>query len=153
MKLKLLTIGILVISVVFNACGHGRASDEKEKKMATIHLTTKEFKEKVYDYDKYPDEWKYEGDRPAVVDFYATWCGPCKALSPVLEELAKEYEGKVHVYKVDVDKEPELARTFGIRSIPTLLFVPVGREPSMAAGAPSKAQLKEKLEGMLKNRQ
>lgn len=150
MRLKLLTVGILAISVVFNACGHGRTSDKKEKKMATIHLTTKEFKEKVYDYNKHPDEWKYEGDMPAIVDFYATWCGPCKALSPILEELAEEYEGKAYIYKVDVDKEPELARAFGIRSIPTLLFIPMGKEPSMASGAPSKAQLKEKLDGMLK---
>ncbi len=118
--------------------------------MATIHLTTQEFKEKVYNYDANPNSFKYEGNLPAIVDFYATWCGPCKALGPVIDDLAKEYEGKILIYKVDVDQNEELSRAFGIRSIPTLLFIPKDGEPSMSAGAPSKAQLKQIIEDMIK---
>ena len=77
--------------------------------MEIVHLTKAEFLKKVYNYEVNPNDWKYEGDKPAIVDFYATWCGPCKALAPVLEELAKEYAGKVYIYKIDVDKEEELA--------------------------------------------
>ncbi len=118
--------------------------------MATIHLTTQEFKEKVYNYDANPDTFRYEGNLPAIVDFFATWCGPCRALSPVLDELAKEYEGKILIYKVDVDKNEELSRVFGIRSIPTLLYIPKNGQPSIAPGAPSKAQLRQMIEDMIK---
>ncbi len=118
--------------------------------MGTIHLTAKEFKERVHNYDESTTEFKYKGDKPAIVDFYATWCGPCKALSPVLENLAEEYDGKVYIYKVDVDKERELAQAFGIRSIPTLLYIPVTGKPTLVTGAPPKAQLKANIDNLLK---
>lgn len=111
--------------------------------MGTIHIGKEEFLSKVYNYEANPETWKFEGDKPAIVDFYATWCGPCKALGPVLEELAEEYGGKLDIYKVDVDKEQELSSVFGIRSVPTLLFIPRSGEPSMSSGAPSKPQLKK----------
>ncbi len=118
--------------------------------MGTIHLTTKEFKERVHNYDESTSEFKYKGNMPAIVDFYATWCGPCKALAPVLEDLAEEYAGKIVIYKVDVDQEPELAQAFGIRSIPTLLYIPKTGKPTLSAGAPPKAQLREMIEKMIK---
>src|SRR5512142_2172117 len=99
-----------------------------------VHLTTQDFKEKIVDYEK-GNEWKYEGNLPAIVDFYADWCGPCKMVAPVLEELAKEYSGQILVYKVDTENEQELAAVFGIQSIPTLLFVPKDGQPQAAMGA------------------
>jgi len=100
----------------------------------TENLTKATFIEKVFDYEN-EKEWNYKGDTPCIIDFWAEWCGPCKAVGPVLEELSDEYAGKVIVYKVDTETEQELAGVFGIRSIPSLLFVPVGEKPQMAAGA------------------
>ena len=110
--------------------------------MATIKLTTEEFKNKVFDYTKHT-EWSYAGDTPALIDFYADWCGPCKMVAPVLEELSKEYGDKVPIYKVDTEVEQELAAVFGIRSIPSMLFIPVNDQPKMQAGALPKNVLKE----------
>ena len=108
---------------------------EGNKKMNVVHLTTAEFMKRVADVSTNATEWKFLGDKPAIVDFYATWCGPCKQMSPVLEEVANEYEGQIDVYKVDVDKEPELSQIFGIRSVPTLLFAPKDGKPQMMSGA------------------
>src|SRR5207253_2125221 len=94
------------------------------KAMATIHLSAQEFKDRVFDYEK-EQEWKYKGELPAIVDFYADWCGPCRAVAPALEELSDEYEGKLVIYKIDTDKEMELSALFGIQSIPTILFIPM----------------------------
>lgn len=120
--------------------------------MGAIYLTTQEFKERVYNYDENPKSFKYEGSLPAIVDFFATWCGPCKALSPTLDDLTNEYDGKINIYKVDVDKNEELSNVFGIRSVPTLLFIPKEGQPSISAGAPSKAQLKQIIENQLINK-
>jgi thioredoxin len=98
------------------------------------HLTKETFLSKVFDYEK-NKEWKYEGTLPCVIDFYADWCGPCKMVAPVLEELAKDFEGKLNIYKVDTEEEQELAAVFGIRSIPSILFVPAEGQPQMAMGA------------------
>lgn len=117
--------------------------------MGTIHIGKEEFLKRVYDYESNPKSLKFEGDKPAIVDFYATWCGPCQGLGPVLEELADEYSGKLDIYKVDVDKEQELSSVFGIRSVPTLLFIPRSGDPSMSSGAPSKQQLKQIIDGHL----
>lgn len=119
--------------------------------MEIVHLTKAEFLNKVYNFEADSKEWKYEGDKPAIVDFYATWCGPCKALAPVLEDLAKEYDGKIYVYKVDVDKEKDLAAAFNIRSIPTLLWIPQSGKPTVTQGALPKADLKKLIEGTLLN--
>jgi thioredoxin 1 len=98
------------------------------------NLTKETFKQKVFNFEE-NTEWKFEGNRPCIIDFYADWCGPCKMVAPVLEELSKEYEGKVDIYKVDTEKEQELAAMFGIRSIPSILFVPRDAQPQMASGA------------------
>ena len=106
---------------------------KKENKMTTIHLTKAEFLSKVANFETNPTEWKYLGDKPALIDFYADWCGPCKAIAPVLEELAAEYGDRIYIYKINTETEPELAALFGIRSIPSLLFVPMNAQPQMAA--------------------
>ncbi len=98
------------------------------------HLTKDTFIEKVFDFEK-NKEWKFSGEIPCIIDFYADWCGPCKMVAPVLEEISKEYQGKINVYKVDTEKEQELASVFGIRSIPSILFVPKEGKPQMAMGA------------------
>lgn len=121
----------------------------KEKTMGTIHLTKEEFLKKVVNYETSPNEWKYLGDKPCLIDFYADWCGPCKAVAPVLEELAREYDGQIYIYKIDTDKEQELAGVFGIRSIPSLLFVPMTGQPQMSMGAMPKNQLKEAIDKVL----
>ena len=113
------------------------------------HLTTETFKEKVFNYD-INKEWKFEGDKPCLIDFYADWCGPCRMVAPVLEELAKEYDGKLNIYKVDTDKEQELAMVFGIQSIPSLLFVPKDGQPQMAMGALPKETFKKAIKDVLK---
>lgn len=107
--------------------------------MATIQLTTRDFKEKIFNYEK-EKEWSYKGQLPVLIDFYADWCGPCKMVAPILEELSKEYEDRLIIYKVDTEVEQELASVFGIRSIPTFLFIPVDGDPMMQPGAlPRKA--------------
>ncbi len=98
------------------------------------HLTKATFLNKVFDYEK-NKEWKFEGTKPCIIDFYADWCGPCKMVAPVLEDLAKDFDGKLNVYKVNTEEEQELASAFGIRSIPSFLFVPAEGQPQMAMGA------------------
>ena len=115
--------------------------------MAT-NLTKETFKEKVFDFET-NKEWNFVGDKPAIVDFYADWCGPCKVLAPTLEELSKEYDGKIDIYKIDTEKEQELAGVFGIRSIPSILFIPMEGQPQMAAGALPKDTLIKAMEDVL----
>ena len=109
------------------------------------HLTKQAFIKKVFNYEK-SKEWKFEGDIPCVIDFWAPWCGPCRAVGPVIDELSKEYAGKVNFHKINTDEEQELAGAFGIRSIPSLLFVPTKGQPKMAVGALPKESLKEAVE-------
>lgn len=111
-------------------------------------LTKDTFLEKVFNFEE-NSEWKYEGDLPCIIDFYADWCQPCKMIAPVLEELAEEYDGKVNIYKVDTESEQELAGAFGIQSIPSLLFVPLEGKPQMAAGALPKDTLVQAMKEVL----
>lgn len=106
------------------------------------HLTEQTFKEKVFNFEENKD-WKFEGDLPCVIDFYADWCQPCKIVAPVLEELQNEYEGKLNIYKVNTEVERRLASMFGIQSIPSLLFVPADGQPQMAMGALPKDTFKK----------
>ncbi|MEI8347106.1 MAG: thioredoxin [Pseudomonadota bacterium] len=113
------------------------------------HLTIEMFKEKIYDFDN-NKTWQFKGALPVIIDFYADWCGPCQSLSPILEDLSQEYAGKVDFYKVDTEQEEALSAMFNIRSIPSMLFIPLGEEPQMAAGALSKSALKEAILKVLK---
>lgn len=147
--------GALLGFLIFSMFKKGKSTDNKsnniktEKAMKTVELTKSDFLTKVADFETNPQTWKYLGDKPAIVDFYATWCGPCKSIAPVLEDLAAEYEGKIHVYKIDVDKEQNLASAFNVRSIPTLLFIPVDGKPQMAQGAMSKSDFKKLIDEFL----
>ncbi|MFK5854835.1 MAG: thioredoxin domain-containing protein [Bacteroidota bacterium] len=144
---KLSIIFILAISISIISCGNiqGNQSGEDVKiennggeelsEVAPEYLTYETFKEKVWDFEKNPEEWKYEGDVPCVIDFYADWCKPCKMVAPIMDDLAKKYDGKVKIYKIDTDKEKKLAGVFGIRSIPSVLFSPMEGKPMMQTGA------------------
>ena len=112
------------------------------------HLTKETFLKKVFDYERNKD-WKYEGELPAIIDFYADWCGPCRIVAPVLEQLSKEYEGKINIYKIDTEAEQELAAVFGIRSIPSLLFIPRDGKPQMAMGALPKESFVQAIDDLL----
>jgi thioredoxin 1 len=114
----------------------------------TEHLTKETFLSKVFDYEQ-NKEWKYLGDKPCLIDFYADWCGPCKMVAPILEELSGEYDGKVNIYKIDTEAEQELAAVFGIKNIPSLLFVPVEGQPQMAMGALPKDSLEKAFKEIL----
>ncbi|MDR2968958.1 MAG: thioredoxin [Tannerellaceae bacterium] len=141
--------------MAFVACtGNGggtkeQTSKKQENKMKTIQLTKADFLSKVANYEVSPNEWKYLGDKPAIVDFYADWCGPCKMIAPILEELATEYGDSIYIYKVNTEKEQELAAAFGIRSIPSLLFIPMSGQPQMAQGAMPKNSFKEAIDKVL----
>jgi thioredoxin 1 len=113
--------------------------------MPAIHMTTQDFKDKVFNYETEAD-WKYQGDLPAIIDFYADWCGPCKMVAPILEELSNTYAGKILIYKVDTDVEQELSAVFGIQSIPTILFIGADGEPMMQPGALPKHVFKQIIE-------
>ncbi|HBN05890.1 MAG TPA: thioredoxin [Bacteroidales bacterium] len=152
----------MLATITFISCGNSTNEEtqntketknsttiKKENNMKTIHLTKSEFLSKVMNYEQNPKEWKYLGDKPCIIDFYADWCGPCKMVAPILEELAKEYDGEIYVYKIDTEKEQELAQAFGIRSIPSLLFVPMNEQPQMVMGALPKSEFKKAIDDIL----
>ena len=147
MKKLLITAFALL---AFAAGSQAQTNNKNAKNMKTIALTKADFLTKVANYETNPTEWKYLGDKPALVDFYG--CGPCKALAPVLEELAAEYGESIYIYKINTEEEQELAAAFGIRSIPTLLFIPKDGKPQMAQGALPKASLKEAIDKVLLNK-
>lgn len=132
MKNLILILFVFAAVITAAACNKETKSTVKDTKME--HLTAAAFKEKVFNYEK-EKEWKFTGDKPVIIDFYADWCGPCKMVAPVLEELSKEYDGKIQIYKVDTEKEHELASVFGIQSIPSILFIPMSGKPQMSVGA------------------
>ena len=154
MNNKLLITIIMVAAIFSTSCTSAKqkqqtTNKQEVKKMNTTELTLSEFKNKVMDFEKDPDNWNYKGDKPAIIDFYATWCGPCKATAPILDSLAEEYKDKIIVYKVDVDKEQELASMFGIRSIPSLLFIPMQGDPKMQVGAMGRMDLENAIKNTL----
>ena len=120
--------------------------------MALEHLTKQTFLDKVFNYEV-NKEWKFEGELPAIIDFFADWCGPCKMVAPILEELSTEYDGKINIYKIDTEAEQELAAAFNIRSIPSMLFIPMNGQPQMAVGALPKDALKNAISEVLFQKQ
>ncbi len=112
------------------------------------NITTQDFKDKVFDFAVGGD-WKFKGERPAIIDFYADWCGPCKMVAPILEDLSKDYDGKLDIYKINTEEEQELAGAFGIQSIPSILFIPNEGQPQMAQGAMSKDGFVKAIEDIL----
>jgi thioredoxin len=144
-RIHLVIISSIVMFVALS-CTQGNKRTHETK---TVHLTKADFLSKVADYESHPAEWEYLGDKPAIIDFYASWCGPCKMIAPYLEELAALYEDEIYIYKIDTDEEQELASVFGIRSIPTLLFIPMDDSPHISEGAMSKEELEEAIKSLL----
>ena len=143
---------LLLASTLFlSNCQAGNPAKTKESAGTSgnvIVLTNDVFKQKIFNYEVNKN-WKFEGSLPVIIDFYATWCGPCRQLSPLVEELAKKYEGKIVVYKVDTDKEQLLAQTLGIQSLPTLLFIPAKGQPRSSVGAVPKETLEKAIHEIL----
>ena len=125
-------------------------TQQNAKKMNVQELTAETFKQKVMNYDIHPNEWIFEGSRPAIIDFYATWCGPCKQTAPIVEKLAVDYAGRIDVYKVDVDQQQELAAFFGVQSIPTILFIPKEGTPQRVSGAMPRSGFDEAIKQVFK---
>lgn len=156
--MKKIIIAITAACMIISSCSDKSKTKDQENteitkesgaEPKTIHLNKMDFLAKVANYETNPSEWKYLGDKPALIDFYADWCGPCKMIAPHLEDLARDYKNEIYIYKIDVDKEQELAQVFGIRSIPSLLLIPMGENPQMTQGAMSKDDLKDAIDKVL----
>ena len=150
MKRKVL-LSLLISSLFFITCKSETKSTPEggnPGNVSVVQLTDEAFKKMVFNYEVNKD-WKYEGSKPAIIDFYADWCGPCRQLSPIVEEIAKEYEGKLIVYKVDTDKEKILSQKMGISGLPTLLFIPVQGSPQMSMGVIPKESLVKAINEVL----
>ncbi len=149
---KLTFILLLLIPVSFTACSN---PDNKDKSGNTSaegqvnKLTAETFQKLVYDYKANPNEWVFKGDQPVIIDFYADWCRPCKMVAPIMDELSKEYQGKVRIYKVNTDEQRELAGLFQINSIPAVLFVPKNGKPQMSVGAMQKPAYVDMIKNVL----
>lgn len=153
----------MVASLAMFGCnqstGNGQTTSGEPVKSATASANSDEgkvvqmnkamFLERVFNYEKNPDTWVYEGNKPAIIDFYADWCGPCKKIAPIMAQLAEEYKDQIVIYKVDTDKERELAQVFQIRSIPSILFIPAEGQPQMIMGALPKAEFEKMIKEVL----
>jgi thioredoxin len=142
---------IIILPLIFNECKADNPASPLKANVAgntVVQLTNETFKKMVFNYD-INKEWKFEGDKPAIIDFYADWCPPCRQLSPLVEEIAKEYSGKIDVYKVDTDKETTLAQELGITNLPTLLFIPAKGKPQITMGAIPKDSLVKAINEIL----
>ncbi len=133
---------IIIALLIFSLSSFSQDSEHLEK------LTKETFKTKIFNFEE-NEEWKYEGELPAIVDFYADWCGPCKMVAPIMDELAKEYKGKIRIYKVDTQTQQELSSVLGIKSLPSLLFIPKNGKPQLAVGALPKATFVQYIEELL----
>lgn len=140
------TAAMILAVGTYASCRNGNTTGPKEDGKVT-ELTSEDFSKKVYDIDA--ETLKYLGDKPAIIDFNATWCGPCRKIAPILEELAAEYAGQIVIYSVDVDKCGDVAAAFGISSIPAILYIPTDGDPQMTVGSRSKAQFKEEIQNIL----
>ena len=139
----------LLVGMANASNGNKNNNNKTENKMTVTELTQEDFVKKVYDFETNPNAWKFEGDKPAVIDFYATWCGPCKMVAPIIEELAAEFEGQVIISKCDVDENGDMAAEYGIRNIPTVLFFKNGEIVDKQVGAVGKPVFAEKVKKLL----
>ncbi|MFW6019721.1 MAG: thioredoxin family protein [Bacteroidales bacterium] len=121
------------------------SANKSEGSAEPIQMDKQMFLDRVFNYEKNPEKWKFKGDKPCIIDFYADWCGPCKKVEPIMEDLAEKYEGEIVIYKIDTDKQKELAQVFGIQSIPSIMFCPKEGKPSMYKGAFSRSKYEELL--------
>ena len=137
-------IFITVLAIIISSCFAGGENPVKLE-----HLNMETFKQNIFDFEK-NREWKYEGELPAIIDFYADWCAPCKMIAPIMIELSEEYKDKIVIYKIDTEDQRQLASMFGIRSIPSILFIPVEGKPQMLTGALPKETFKKAIEDILK---
>ena len=150
---KFKSVWMMAMALVLVSCSMSAKTDkngtDNVAQGEVIALNKADFLSKVYNYEKNQTDWVYEGNKPAIIDFYADWCGPCKKVAPILKELAAQYKNDIVIYKVNVDNEKELAQAFGIQSIPTLLFIPQTGKPQIAQGALSKEQFVEQINNFL----
>lgn len=147
--LLMAAVALVLVSCSMSAKSEKNETGNKSEQGEVITLNKADFLSKVYNYEKNQTQWVYEGSKPAIIDFYAEWCGPCKRISPILQELAVQYKNDIVIYKLNVDNEKELASAFGIQSIPTLLFIPKTGKPQIAQGALSKEQFVEQINNFL----
>ena len=148
---KIIFLSVLISSLFFINCqseNPASASAKKDSGSDVVQLTEASFKKLVFNYDV-NKEWKYEGDKPAIIDVYADWCAPCRQLSPIVEEIAKEYAGKINVYKIDTEKEKLLAQNLGISGLPTLLFISKDGKPQVSMGLISKEKMVQAINEVL----
>ena len=139
----------ILFALLFMVAGLAANAQEEKKESKVQHLTYKEFLKKVWDFEKDPNTFKYKGKLPAIVDFYADWCGPCRRVAPIMEKLAEEYDGRLLVYKVNTDQERGLASAFQVKSIPMVLFIPMEGQPMMQVGALPEEGYKKVVEEQL----
>lgn len=159
--LRVYGLAVLIFAGSMSGCAQSKKSDTADNKEGVeakaddaaagkmISLDKASFLKNVYNYEANPDGWKYEGKKPAIVDFYADWCGPCRQIAPILEDLAKVYANDIVIYKVDVDNEKEIAAAFGIQSIPALLFIPMEGKPTMLNGVYPREELEKNIKEIL----
>lgn len=150
--MKRILASLIVLFALFSTSCAQSKKEEKKEDTSVIQMDKQMFLDKVFNYTTGATEWKYQGNKPAVIDFYATWCGPCRMVAPILKDLAKEYGDSIVVYKVDTDKEKELSMAMGIQSLPTIVFIPQTGQPQIIVGAADKATFKRAINEVLLNK-
>lgn len=148
---KIVSCLIVMFALISSSCAQTK-KEEKKVESSVVQMNKQMFLDKVFDYTNGATEWKYKGDKPAVIDFYATWCGPCRMVAPILKDLAKEYGDSIVIYKVDTDKERELSGAMGIQSLPTIIFIPKTGQPQIIVGAADKATFRRAIDEVLLNK-
>lgn len=139
----------IIFAFLLLMTGFVAMAQEKSNESKVQHITYQDFLDKIWDFEQNPEEFVFKGKTPAIVDFYADWCGPCRKVGPIMERLAKDYEGRLAVYKVNVDREKDLAAAFQVRSIPMVLFIPLEGQPMMQVGAMAESEYKNVVEERL----